>query len=79
MHKLEEKFYAVVKLLCKEIDDGEKKVYNMYTKKKILTEKSEIYHCGDDSDEVPPVLIPNTEVKLICADNTLLETAREDR
>ena len=79
VHKLEEKFYAVVKLLCKEIDDGEKKVYNMYTEKKILTERSEIYHCGDDSDEVPPVLIPNTEVKLICADNTLLETAREDR
>ena len=29
-----------------------------------------IYHCGDVSDEVPPVLIPNTEVKLISADNT---------
>ena len=38
-----------------------------------------IYHCGDDSGEVPPVLIPNTEVKLTSADNTLLETAREDR
>ena len=37
--KLKEKFYAVVKLLCKEIDDGEKKVYNMYTEKKIFTEK----------------------------------------
>ena len=41
--------------------------------------KSVIYHCGDDGGEVPPVLIPNTEVKLTCADNTLLETAREDR
>ena len=30
----------------------------------------EIYHCGDVSDEVPPVLIPNTEVKLISAYNT---------
>ena len=29
-----------------------------------------IYHCGDDSGEVPPVLIPNTEVKLTSADNT---------
>ena len=38
-----------------------------------------IYHCGDVSGEVPPVLIPNTEVKLTSADNTLLETAREDR
>ena len=38
-----------------------------------------IYHCGDYSGEVPPVLIPNTEVKLTSAENTLLETAREDR
>ena len=29
-----------------------------------------IYHCGDVSGEVPPVLIPNTVVKLTCADNT---------
>ena len=36
---------------------------------KIFTEKSEIYHCGDVSGEVPPVLIPNTEVKLTSADN----------
>ena len=41
--------------------------------------RSVIYHCGDDSGEVPPVLIPNTEVKLTCAENTLLETAREHR
>ena len=27
----------------------------------------------------PPVPIPNTEVKLCCADNTCLETSREDR
>ena len=31
------------------------------------------------SDEVTPVPIPNTAVKLICAHNTWLETAREDR
>ena len=29
--------------------------------------------------EVPPVPIPNTEVKLICADDTWLVTARENR
>ena len=38
-----------------------------------------IYHCGDVSGEVPPVLISNTEVKLTSAENTLLETARENR
>ena len=36
----------------------------------IYTERSDIYHCGDVSGEVPPVLIPNTEVKLTCAENT---------
>ena len=36
-------------------------------------------HCGDDSVEDPPVLIPNTEVKLNCAESTLLATAREDK
>ena len=34
---------------------------------------------GVDYDEGPPVPIPNTEVKLASADNTWLETAREDR
>ena len=34
---------------------------------------------GADYDEGPPVPIPNTEVKLISADNTCLETDREDR
>ena len=32
-----------------------------------------------DCDEGPPVPIPNTEVKLVCADNTWRATAREDR
>ena len=31
------------------------------------------------NDEGPPVPIPNTEVKLISADNTWLATVREDR
>ena len=64
------KIYAVVNIPCKKIDGRLKKVYNMYTEKKIYTEKSDIYHCGDVSGEVPPVLIPNTEVKLTSADNT---------
>ena len=38
--------------------------------KTLLMEQSLIYHCGDVSGEVPPVLIPNTEVKLTSADNT---------
>ena len=46
-----------------------KKVYTI-PNKKIFTEESEIYHCGDVSGEVPPVLIPNTVVKLTSAENT---------
>ena len=34
---------------------------------------------GGDSKEVPPVPIPNTEVKLFHVDNTWWATAREDR
>ena len=34
---------------------------------------------GVDSGEGTPVPIPNTEVKLTCADNTWLVTAREDK
>ena len=51
----------------------------IHVNKILWSEDSLIYHCGDVSGEVPPVLIPNTEVKLTSADNTLLETAREDR
>ena len=39
----------------------------------------ENFICGADYDEVPPVPIPNTEVKLVCAENTWWVTAREDR
>ena len=34
---------------------------------------------GADGGEGPPVPIPNTEVKLVCVDNTWWVTAREDR
>ena len=48
-----------------------KKRYILYIpKNKIYTERSVIYHCGDVSGEVPPVLIPNTVVKLTSAENT---------
>ena len=68
-------------LECKEIDERFKKVYTKCIHKETIcsSESLYIYHCGDVSGEVPPVLIPNTEVKLTSADNTLLETAREDR
>ena len=34
---------------------------------------------GDDDGEVPPVPIPNTEVKLTRAQDSSLETARENK
>ena len=37
------------------------------------------HEAGVDDDEDPPVPIPNTEVKLMGAENTWLETAWEDR
>ena len=40
---------------------------------------SNIYHSSDDGGEDPPVLIPNTEVKLTCAEGTLRATARKIR
>ena len=38
-----------------------------------------VYLSGVDSEEVPPVPIPNTEVKLLSAENTWRAAAREDR
>ena len=38
-----------------------------------------IYKVGIDCNEGPPDPIPNSEVKLICVDNTWRVTAREDR
>ena len=34
---------------------------------------------GGNSEEDPPVSIPNTEVKLLCADGTAWESAWESR
>ena len=37
------------------------------------------YKAGIDDGEDPPVPIPNTEVKLTCAEDSQLETACENR
>ena len=46
----------------------------VFSKRRIKTyvyRESGIYnHSGDDGKEVPPVLIPNTEVKLFYAEST---------
>ena len=60
--------YAVVNLP----EGGKKKRY-------IRAKNPNIYHCGDNGGEVPPVPIPNTEVKLVRAEDTLPDTARENR
>ena len=57
------------------LDGKKKRVYNVnILKQHRYIVKGEtlrnIYHCGDVSGEDPPVLIPNTEVKLACAENT---------
>ena len=56
----------------------------MFRREKSL--RSEGQRSGSEQTEVsvfnsegPPVPIPNTEVKLVCADNTRLEATREDR
>ena len=45
---------------------------------KVFSERSD-HIVGVFNGEGPPVPIPNTEVKLTSADNTCLETDREDR
>ena len=55
-------------VLLKTLDKVEQKCY---TEPVILV--------GDDDGEVPPVPIPNTEVKLTRAQDSSLETACENR
>ena len=55
-------------VLLKTLDKVEQKCY---TEPVILV--------GDDDGEVPPVPIPNTEVKLTRAEDSWLETACENR
>ena len=42
-------------------------------------EKSDDFSVGADCGEGPPVPIPNTEVKLTCAEDTWRAAARENR
>ena len=44
-----------------------------------VREKEKFTISGDDGEGVPPVPIPNTEVKPFSADGTWLDTARESR
>ena len=44
-----------------------------------LKAKAWAYKAGADDAEVPPVPIPNTEVKLCCAEDSWLETTRKNR
>ena len=61
----------------------------MYKKKYLINAKSSdiiiklskktAYTVGVDCGEGPPVPIPNTEVKLACAEDTRREAARENK
>ena len=69
--KLKKNLLCSCKSTVKEIDGERKIVYIRNIHERDINKGNlEIYHCGDVSDEVPPVLIPNTEVKLISAYNT---------
>ena len=52
--------------------------YKVYTILQTIGLKGQ-FIVGVDCDEGPPVPIPNTVVKLICAEDTWLEAARENR
>ena len=54
----------------KNLTVGKKRYILYIPRKRYIQRNLFIYHCGDVSGEVPPVLIPNTVVKLTCADNT---------
>ena len=62
------RFYAVVSLLHKQFS-----IYPVTFCRRLYS------HCGDYSLKDPPVLIPNTEVKLQRAESTCRVTCREDR
>ena len=49
------------------------------TKRKKFDKLLKKQQVGVDCSEGPPVPIPNTEVKLTCAEDTCLETNRENR
>ena len=70
-------------LLAKE----QRSVFEIRTKRRRGSEKTVVQFSETDGKRIvglfnaqgPPVPIPNTEVKLCSAENTLLATVREDR
>ena len=52
---------------------------NSNTCGKLIMLSERVTKVGVDCGEGPPVPIPNTEVKLTCAENTWREAAREDK
>ena len=61
-------------------DRGYCSVLRVHTSKEICEKPKCFEHtAGADYAEVPPVPIPNTEVKLRSAEDTWLETTRENR
>ena len=75
-----------VKLCCAEdtclATDRENRSMLTQEKREAFFKESrdeEFRRVGDFNAEGPPVPIPNTEVKLCCAENTCLATSREDR
>ena len=66
----------VTKILLKGLDNCCNVCYNLQA----INDGLKLIHIvGIDCHEGPPVPIPNTEVKLMYADNTWRVTAREDR
>ena len=50
-----------------------------FQKEREMQAREPAYEAGADDAKVPPVPIPNTEVKLGCAEDTWLETTWENR
>ena len=55
------------------------KTHSLYLASYAVLRVQTFNHTGGYYREATPVPIPNTEVKLACADNTWLATAWEDR
>ena len=63
--------------LCGELDEPVSLRFER--EKRPRRTSQDVCLAGANGDEVTPVPIPNTEVKLISVENTWLETAWEDR
>ena len=63
-------------IICQAISDPKKGNKRYYA---VVNVRKTFNHTGDNGEGVPPVHIPNTEVKTFSAKSTWLGTAREDR